>query len=144
MSEPEITPISSAEADTLIDEAEAVLPCLQLPLADAKRLRSKLCDLGIPSSLGRDDHCKSGCSPKVLLLARQDDLPRIAGVLKQDWVGLLAQESEIAPQARAWFESQAAPLGPLIEAQDPPCPACGHVGPLLEDQSCADCGLVLA
>ena len=140
----ETSTLTFAQADALVEAAESIVPCLQLPLAEAKRMRNKLVELGIPTSLGRDDHCTSGCSPKVLVLAREEDLPRIADVLKQDWVGMLANESDMAPEAMAWFASHASPLHPQVETAEPPCPACGHVGPLTDAQACADCGLVLA
>lgn len=135
--------LTQKQADALLDQADEVVPCLQLGLSDAKRLRDALLDAGVPASLGRDDHCTKGCSPKVLLLARPGDVPRIAELLKEEWVGMLANECGMDDRTVAAFGAQAAPLGDL-EQGDPPCPACGHAGPLGEDGACGDCGLVLS
>ncbi|MDZ4696270.1 MAG: hypothetical protein SGI86_14080 [Deltaproteobacteria bacterium] len=138
--------LSTAEADRLLADAD-VVPCMQLAMADAKQLRDRCLAAGFPVALGRDDHCTTGCSPKVLLLARPDDLPRLGQLLRDAWLDMLRAEGQSDEQAIAFFEAAMRGETPDSEAApssdaEPPCPACGHVGPLA-DGCCSDCGLTL-
>ena len=145
----EVVALSTREAEDLLADAD-VIPCMQLGMAEAKALRDSCLSAGFPVALGRDDHCTKGCSPKVLLLARPDDLPRLGKLLRDSWLDMLRAEGQSDEQAIAFFEaammggkpaSEAAPEAAATDSE-PPCPACGHVGPLV-DGCCGDCGLAL-
>ena len=84
---------------------------------------------------GRDNHCTKGCSPKVFLLGKAEDLPRLGEVMRARWAKLVVNDGSIDPSR----------IGIGIEAGDgeePPCPACGDKAPLVEG-ACAGCGLQL-
>jgi hypothetical protein len=121
------------EALRALEDVE-VIPCFQASISDAKELLAACLDQEIPALLDRGDCCgrgTCGCAPKVELLVRPEDAPRVAQLLKERWHGMLAREGT----AEDW--SAGTPEG------DPPCPACGHTGPLAEG-ACSDCGLELA
>lgn len=89
--------------------------------------------------LERDDACcgaggKCGCAPKLQLLSRPQDAPRIAQMMGALWREMARREGTLAEDS---------PM--LAEPADgePPCPACGTVAPLAEG-ACSDCGLQLA
>jgi hypothetical protein len=111
-----------------------MVPALQAPLADAKEIQAACRAAGFEVVLGKDDHCDKGCAPKVLVLARPDDLPRVQEVLQLRWTSLLAGD-----------EHQGY-TGVGIEVagdEEPPCPACGARAALVEG-ACPECGLALA
>jgi hypothetical protein len=127
--------MTAAEALSLLEESE-VVPALQAGLASAKELVAACLAAQVPATLGRDDHCTKGCSPKAFLLVRRDDLPRVQALLEAQWAELLADVGD----------GDVVPAGVGIEAAgdaEPPCPACGHRG-ALEDGACRECGLQLA
>ena len=74
---------------------------------------------------------------EIELLARSEDVPRIARLLDDRWRALALREGTVDGSHPA----VAAPAGSDTDAT--PCPACGTVGPLSEG-ACADCGLQLA
>lgn len=128
-------PLTDADARRLLDDAE-VLPALQLALAEAKEIQAACLADGVPAILGKDDHCTQGCSPKVLLLIRPDDVDAVRTILSRKWQALLASVDA---------DGGARAMGVGIEVgedAEPPCPACGHQGPL-EDGACVECGLQL-
>jgi hypothetical protein len=125
------------EAEQLLADAELV-PCLQAPLGDAKELRDACLEADIPVLLDRGSCCGQGgcgCAPKLELLARGEDVPRVARLLQDRWRALALREGTIDPEHPA----VAAPA----DGDAVPCPACGTVAPLA-DGACADCGLQLA
>jgi hypothetical protein len=127
-------PLTDAEARRLLDDAD-VVPALQLALAEAKQVQAACLAEGVPAILGKDDHCDKGCAPKVLLLIRPDDARALQAILARKWQALL--ESVEGEGARS--------VGVGIEVGDdaePPCPACGHQGPL-DEGACSECGLQL-
>ena len=120
------------EALRALEETE-VVPCLTAPLLEAKELLQACLDKDIPALLDRGDCCGSsgcGCAPKLELLVRPDDVPRVGQLLRARWHHLLEREGTV----ESW--------GSAEEEGDPPCPACGHVGALREG-ACAECGLHL-
>src|SRR4051794_227151 len=127
------------DAERALADAELVA-CLQAPLADAKELRAACLEADIPVALDRAGCCGKGgcgCAPKIELLARSEDLPRVQQLLQDRWRALALREGTIDPARPA--------VVPAL-ASDPhavPCPACGTVGPLA-DGACGDCGLQLA
>jgi hypothetical protein len=121
------------EAMRALDDAE-VVSCLTAPISDAKEILSACLEEDIPALLDRGACCGSsgcGCAPKLDLLVRPDDVPRVAQLLRTRWHGMVEREGTI----EAWA------TGPDGDA-DPPCPACGHVGPL-DAGVCGGCGLQL-
>lgn len=121
-------------------DAEAVLagaplvPVAQGSIRDLKRLVEQLLDNDVPATLGAPEGgCASGsCSPKALLLAREEDVRRVAEVMQRDWMSLV--EADGASPARVGVE--------VADDEELPCPACGTAAPLVEG-ACSDCGLHL-
>jgi len=64
------------------------------------------------------------------LLVQEALLSELAALLHSRWQADLGREglTPVAPAA--------------VEGEDPPCPACGTVAPLVQG-ACSDCGLVL-
>ncbi|MSP17038.1 MAG: hypothetical protein EXR73_10575 [Myxococcales bacterium] len=121
--------MNSRDAEHALSGAELV-PVMQLPLLEAKEVAGACLDADVPVTLGRDDHCTTGCAPKLLLLARAEDAPRIAAVIRDRFQALVALDGAELPVFVA------APDGAL------PCPACGSAVP--DDAAeCPDCGLGL-
>jgi hypothetical protein len=127
------------EAETLLADAELVV-CLQAPISDAKELRDACLDAEIPVVLDRGGCCgagRCGCAPKLDLLARAPDAPRIAHLLQERWRALALREGT-ADDDHPALAAAAAP----DDTAEPPCPACGTAAPLVEN-ACSDCGLQL-
>ncbi len=127
------------DAERVLADAELEL-CLQAPLGDAKEVRDACLEADIPVVLDRGSCCGQGgcgCAPKIDVLARSEDVPRVARLLQERWRALALREGTIDMGTHA------------IDARQPPdsdsvsCPACGTVGPLAAG-ACADCGLQLA
>ena len=115
-----------------LEDAE-VVACLQAPIGEAKELLGACLDRGIPALLERAPRCHDGgcgCAPKLELLVRPDDLPRVQQLLAHRWQGMLDREGTEYPIAAVGADD------------DPPCPACGVSGPLT-DGACPGCGLQL-
>lgn len=128
-------PLTDAEARRLLDDAE-VVPALQLGLAEAKEVQAACLASGVPAVLGKDDYCTKGCSPKVLVLIRADDVDAVRAIVTHKWRALVESVGETgARYVGVGIE--------VAEDAEPPCPACGHQGPLA-DGACAECGLTLA
>jgi hypothetical protein len=125
------------DAEIALADAELV-PCLQAALADAKELRAACLEADIPVLLDRASCCGKGgcgCAPKIELLARQEDVPRIARLCDERWRELARREGTIDERHPSVAASG--------DADAPACPACGTVAPLAEG-ACSDCGLQLA
>jgi hypothetical protein len=123
------------EAEEVLAEAELV-PCVQAPLADAKELRDACLAAEIPVLLDRGDCCGKGgcgCAPKLALLAREADVPRIAHLLHERWRALALREGTVGEDHPSVLRSDAGELS---------CPACGTAAPRVEG-ACAECGLQL-
>jgi hypothetical protein len=121
------------EALAALEDAE-VVPCLQAPIGDAKELLAACLEGDIPALLDRAPRCHDGgcgCAPKLELLIRPDDLPRVQALLEARWQGMLEREGTTAPGG-----------GVAEGSEDPPCPACGNTAPL-HSGACPGCGLVL-
>jgi hypothetical protein len=127
------------DAEQALADAELEL-CLQAPLGDAKEVRDACLEADIPVLLDRDSCCGKGgcgCAPKINLLARSEDVPRVARLLQERWRALALREGTID----AGHAAVAVPA--TADADGVPCPACGTVGPLTAG-ACSDCGLQLA
>lgn len=128
------------DAERALADAELVL-CLQASLGDAKEVRDACLEADIPVLLDRGSCCGQGgcgCAPKIDLLARSEDAPRVARLLQERWRALALREG-----IDARHPAVAAPAPAPPDADCVPCPACGTVGPLAGG-ACADCGLQLA
>jgi hypothetical protein len=127
------------DAERALADAELVL-CLQASLSDAKEVRDACLEADIPVLLDRGSCCGKGgcgCAPKIDLLARTEDVPRVARLLDDRWRALALREGTID----AGHSAVAVPE--TADADAIACPACGTVGPLAAG-ACADCGLQLA
>jgi hypothetical protein len=120
------------DAQSVLEDVE-VIPVMEAALADAKEIQRACLASDIPVLLGRDEHCKKGCTPKVQLLAREEDVPRMANLLRERWVDLARREGTLGDT----------PAVAAADGEHLPCPACGHAGELDEEGACADCGIVL-
>lgn len=68
---------------------------------------------------------------KAHLLVEEDDIEKVAAVMRSDWTSALEREG-VAPVAAAI----------AADGEHLPCPACGTAAPLV-DGCCSDCGLQL-
>ncbi len=110
-----------------------VVPCRELPLADARRLVDACLAEGVAALVHREACSKPSCSPRFQVLVRPEDAARVDTLLQRHWHDSLAREGLMMSG------------GPPTEAGEdgePPCPACGTVAPLKEG-ACSDCGLQL-
>jgi hypothetical protein len=113
--------------------AAAVVPCVEMPLDDARRLVEACLTEGVPAIVHREACDKPTCSPKFQVLVRPEDISRVAGLLQQQWMDSLHREGLI-PEGQ--------PLFVVPENGELPCPACGTAAPLVGG-ACGDCGLQL-
>ncbi|HEX8439114.1 hypothetical protein [Archangium sp.] len=124
--------MTSHEAEKALAEAD-VVPCVEMGLADARKLVEACLAEGVPALVHREACSKPSCSPKFQVLVRPEDTSRVAGLLRQGWMDSLQREGLVpaqpAPQA-------------VSEDGEPPCPACGTAAPLVQG-ACSDCGLQL-
>ena len=110
-----------------------VVPCVSAGIADAKELLEACLQADIPAILARQE-CKAdghSCAPRFDLCVRQEDLPTVMDLMHARWQALLDQEGTLPDGVAAGTEDE-----------NPPCPACGTVGPLV-DGACKECGLQL-
>jgi hypothetical protein len=134
----DVTPLAIEEAEEMLDGLPLV-PCLSGNLPEMKTIRDRCLAAGIPVVLGCPSPTKS-CGARTHILVEEDDVPRVAEVLRGDWRDALVREG-LAPVTYVAGEA------PVIDGDtdpdaEPPCPACGHAAPLVEG-ACADCGLHL-
>jgi hypothetical protein len=110
-----------------------VVPCRELPLADARRLVEACLAEGVAALVHREACSKPSCSPKFQVLVRPEDAPQVETLLRRHWSESLAREGFAPVEPR---------LTAVAEDGEPPCPACGTAAPLVEG-ACSDCGLQL-
>jgi hypothetical protein len=129
-----------ASAEAALADAE-LIPYREGPIAAVKEFERECLSREIPVLLAKapPKACCSGggcgCGGKIQLLAREEDIPKIEEFFRAQWMELAKQTMEDGlVQLKAPAEA--------AEGEDPPCPACGHVGPLKEG-ACGDCGLQL-
>src|SRR5882757_9938192 len=127
--------MNADEAEEALADAELV-PCLQAPLVEIKQIRETCLEADIPVLLERDACCgKSGCgcAPKLQLLSRAQDAPRIARLLNERWREMALREGTV---------DEDHPSVAATDGGEPPCPACGVARPLVGG-ACSVCGLQL-
>jgi hypothetical protein len=124
--------VTKDEALKELQDAE-VVPCVTAGIADIKEVLDACLSAGIPAILDRQQSCGShgGCTPRIDLCVRPDDLPKVMALMHERWQSLLDQEGTLPDFACAGAASE-----------DPPCPACGTAAPLM-DGACKECGLQL-
>ncbi|HYO55530.1 hypothetical protein [Archangium sp.] len=120
------------DAEKALVDAE-VVPCVEMPLADARKLVETCLAEGVPALVHREACSKPSCSPKFQVLVRPEDAPRVAGLLQQRWMDTLQREGLVTQQQA---------MRAVPEDGEPPCPACGTAAPLVKG-ACSDCGLQL-
>jgi hypothetical protein len=126
-----------------VDEA-ALVPCLTVPMSDAKELLAACEAAAIDAQLARDACCGKGgcgCAPKMQLLVAPDDVPRVAVLLRDRWNSMLAREG-VGSEDGEELNAGLAVASANSESEHPACPACGTAAPLVEG-ACSDCGLQL-
>jgi hypothetical protein len=92
------------DVETALADAELVA-CAQAPLVEAKQLRDACLASDIPVLLDRGGCCGQGgsgcgCAPKMQLLARAEDVPRVGRLLHDRWRDLALREGTITPPRR--------------------------------------------
>lgn len=123
------------EAEEFLADSELVA-CAQAALPEAKQLRDACLAVEIPVVLDRAACCGKGgcgCAPKLQLLARVEDLPRITRLVHEQWRDLALREGTIT-------DGHPAVAG--TDSDEAPCPGCGTAAPL-NAGACTDCGLQL-
>ena len=104
-----------------------------------KRMASLCAERGLHARVGRGASCSSGgCTPKAQLFVPPREADAARRVLEEAWLQDLQREGTLSKEyvqrmRDAWQRASSEPV----------CPACGHVGPLV-DGACGECGLVLA
>lgn len=124
-------------AEEALSEAELVA-CFQATLLEAKELRDACLSAEIPVVLDRGTCCGQGgggcgCAPKIQVLARAEDVPRVTHLVHERWRVLALREGTVG---------SGHPAVARQETEEPPCPACGTAAALVGG-ACSDCGLQL-
>lgn len=118
--------------------SEQLIPYFEGPLQQMRELERQLLAQDIEVELAKPPPkacCAGGCGcgSKLQLLVHEEDVPRVAKLMQAEWLAAVEREGT----------GGLVPLQtPLAEGQEPPCPACGFLGPL-QAGACGDCGLQL-
>ena len=120
-----------------------LVPYFEGPLQQMRELERQLQSQDIDVELAKPPAkaCCSGgcgCGSKLQLLVHPDDVPRVAKLMQAEWLAALEREGTMA----GGLVQMQTPPAEGAEAGEPPCPACGFVGPL-QSGACGDCGLQL-
>ena len=107
-----------------------LVPAAQTAPQDAREIVTACINAGIPAMLGHR------ALPKLEVLVPSGDIRRAQAILRERWLGLLAQ----ADERQAVLADLGLPVASTVSA---PCPACGSTDSL-SDGACPDCGLQLA
>src|SRR4051812_14941960 len=103
-----------------------LVPYFEGPLQQMRELERQLLAQDIEVELAKPPPkacCAGGCGcgAKLQLLVHEEDVPRVAKLMQAEWPAAVERDTgglvALNPPA-------------LAEGQEPPCPACGFVGPL--------------
>lgn len=133
--------MNTRDAAAALEDAD-LIPCIEGSLHDAKEVVELCLAQDIPALMGREACAKPGCTPKMQVMVRAEDAPRVGELLRARWLQMV--EGEGFSLVRAPASAGDATLSGDAEAAEgePPCPACGTAGPLVAG-ACGDCGLQL-
>lgn len=133
--------MNRSAADALLADADLV-PAVEGPVAAARELERRLLEHDIPAALSAPDACcgSGGCAPKLQVLVREEDVPRLSQLLKDDWLAAVAKEGTLAHLPSLPGPPPGDGAGAAEDVLT--CPACGFTGALVEG-ACGDCGLQL-
>ncbi len=117
-----------------------LVPYFEGPLQQMRELERQLQSQDIEVELAKPPAkacCGGGCgcSSKLQLLVHEEDVPKIAKLMQAEWLAAVEREGTLT-QGLVQLQT------PVAEGAEPPCPACGFVGPL-QTGACGDCGLQL-
>ena len=117
-----------------------LVPVFEGPLQQMRELERQLQSQDIEVELAKPPAkacCGGGCGcgSKLQLLVHQEDVPKIAKLMQAEWLAAVEREGTMT-QGLVQLQT------PVAEGAEPPCPACGFVGPL-QSGACGDCGLQL-
>lgn len=117
-----------------------LVPVFEGPLQQMRELERQLQSQDIEVELAKPPAkacCGGGCGcgSKLQLLVHQDDVPKIAKLMQAEWLAAVEREGTMT-QGLVQLQT------PVAEGAEPPCPACGFIGPL-QSGACGDCGLQL-
>lgn len=120
--------------------ATRLIACFEGPLQQMRELERQLHQQNIDAELASPPAkgcCGGGCacSSKLQLLVPEGDVPRVGQLMQAQWLQALEREGTLG-EGLVSLRMPSSPEG------EPPCPACGFVGPL-QSGACADCGLQL-
>lgn len=107
----------------------------QAGLAACREIERALLDGGVPALVEahqEEGEALSAGTMRYAVVVAAADLPKVSAILRGRFEALLEKEGT------GRFQDVAVDL----EAETVTCPACGHVGPLVDD-ACGDCGLSL-
>jgi hypothetical protein len=115
-----------------------LVPYSEGPLQQMRELERQLLEHDIDAELAKPPAkacCGGGCgcSSKLQLLVREEDVPRVAQLMQSQWLKAVEREGTAAGLVS---------LKTPQEGAEPACPACGFEGPL-QAGACGDCGLQL-
>lgn len=134
-----------SSADQLLTGLD-LTPCIEGVVAYAREIERTLLDAEIPALLAKPPSkacCGPGgcgCSAKVQVMVREEDLPKVAQLFREEWMQAVQREGTIDGMTLVPIKVDGAL--PVDPAADPPCPACGTAAPLVAG-ACSDCGLQL-
>ncbi len=117
--------------------SENLIPYFEGPLQQMRELERQLLSQDIEVELAKPPPkacCAGGCGcgSKLQLLVHEEDVPRVAKLMQAEWLAALEREGT----------GGLVQMKTPVEGEEPPCPACGFVGPL-QSGACGDCGLQL-
>jgi hypothetical protein len=118
---------------------EALVPFFEGPLQQMRELERQLVSQEIEVELAKPPAkacCGGGCGcgSKLQLLVRKEDVARVQSIMQAEWLAAVQDQTGALVKLGTPAE--------VPEGAEPPCPACGFVGPLKEG-ACGDCGLQL-